>query len=188
MPLDVSYLKRYGRPPRPLYNFLRKDGTGTNQLVANYSVIPGHFALGPQPGSIWVIERYLIYLEMAGVFTSAKFGSLTALTNGISFKATLDGTVYQLDGGEPVKKNAGWSRHTGVDVSLISWGSGNSAVSARWTLAKSGAPIFLNGSEGDHLECRVTDNLTGVTDFTIKVDGIVHKGNNSPAVIVDGAI
>lgn len=160
-------------PQTPLtnrYAFLALEGNpSVIDMNADYSVTPGRFVLEAVGGRLW-LERMMFFLTDAGNFAVDDYGTLPALTNGVElFVEDSEGTqILDLLSGSPIMTNGGWSSRC-YDVRYDSFGTGDNALSARWTFSRSGVPLQLD--EGSKLVMRVSDNLSGLTRHRVNIQG-----------------
>lgn len=168
--------------PQPIYQFLATTGkgatTGHTNAVGDYSTGTGtsgeSFIISPSTGEAYRIERMLIHVQDTGAFAAEEYGNLTALTNGVAIRVETDtGTVHDLTGTVPVKTNAQWGRHC-YDVRVDTWSVGDEFLSARWTFAKSGYPLRLDGDRGERLVAYMQDSCTGLVAHDFFVNGYVE--------------
>lgn len=146
------------------------DGTGTKTAVGDYS--GGSldiFYIAPAAGEVFVIERMMISYEDTTGMQAQEYGNTGgALSVGIVVRISNDdGVVEDLTDGVTIKDNGEWGRYC-YDVQLVSWGSGNEKILARWTFARHGRPIVLNG---DKLEVVLNDDFQGLLDHYFLVQG-----------------
>ena len=109
-----------------------------------------------------------------GAMTPAKFGGLSALPNGLNiFKYEVDGITVAIDfnDGLPIKKNADWALLVGRD-NTISVAAGVGGLPIRWSLWKSGTPLFLG--DGESFAFCLQDSTTGIDDFRAEIQGLVY--------------
>ena len=72
--------------------------------------------------------------------------------------------------GETIKTNADFTFLAGVD-NKVDAGVANAARYVRWTIAKAGQALLLRGGEG--IGMVVQDDLSGMVDFKILVQGVL---------------
>lgn len=161
----------------PINQFLSTDlnGGGTFSFVGDYS---GGSAI--QPG-IEADARHRIYMRRMiitvrdSAMTASKFGGLAELTNGVSFymQPTAGGDINSISS-IPIKSNAEWGRYT-YDASIDNTGSGDDFLLVRWSFDKAYGPedgfdgVILH--PGYSLRMSLSDDLTGLDDFTVLVQG-----------------
>ncbi len=80
------------------------------------------------------------------------------------------GVVKDLTDGLPIKSNAAWGRVC-YDIDISTFGTGDNFVECRWTFAKSGKFLELNGQAGEWLEAYLSDDLSGLVSHTFMVQG-----------------
>lgn len=153
-----------------LFQFLDTvgDGTGDKNAISDYS--SGQNFLLTCPANVSFIELYrgIVYIEDSGNFSSAGYGNLSGLSNGIEARLEKIGETIDLTDGQPIKTNAEWSKIC-YDVNYVSFGSGNNALSVRWTFARAGAPFKLY--PGESLVFYLSDDLTGLVQHTFFIQG-----------------
>lgn len=116
-----------------------------------------------------LMNRAIIYYRDGGVWTEAKFGSLTALTNGVMFEVHRNGaSILDLFDGLPLKTNSDMSRIC-FDNDIRSVGSGESYQPARFTFQKAGQALMLR--KGDSLVMTIQDNLAALSEMYCMVQG-----------------
>ena len=139
------------------------DGTGTKNAIGNYAGGQEIFYIQPPTGVVYRVHRMLVSYEDAAGMQAQEYGNTgAALTNGIQIRIQNDTeTLSDITDGVPIKTNAHWGRMC-YDVDVKSWGSGDELLCARWTFAKSGAAIVLDGSRNERLEILLNDSFTGL--------------------------
>ena len=149
------------------------DGSGTVNAVGDYSVTPGVFKIAPGAGEVFRLTRLIGYIEDAGTFDSGAYGNNITLTNGISIDYDFSGGTVDLLGGETIKTNTEWASHC-FDSRLDTYGAGNESLVFRWTFARSGQLIRLDGDANEELRLTFNDNLTGLVVHHFLVQGYVE--------------
>ena len=160
---------------RDLYRYLDTDGdgTGTKNAIGNYSGAVEEFFIAPPASTVFEIHRMIVSIEDSANPSADVYGNLAAaLTNGVSIKIKdASGDLVDLCDGVTIKANSHWSRIC-YDVTNLNFGSGNDIVQVRWTFAKSGKPIYLDGDKGQYLSVDVNDDLTGLVSHYFMVQGV----------------
>lgn len=158
------------------------DGSGDNSYVGDYSVTPKTLYLTPGPnvgsGSTIQLHRMIISIMDGNGMTATEWGNLgSALTNGLEFKVLRKGVDQGIFAGINPKSNASWGALC-FDVDIKTWGQvpTDDILVARWTFAKSGAPIRLH--YGDEFQINLNDDFTGLVKQHFLVQGI-DEGNKS---------
>ena len=153
---------------------LTSDGiahTGSNgSATGNYATVQ-RFWRGPAVGKKWVISRLLVTVEDSGSFDSGNYGNGVVLTNGISVQVW-DGSNVDLDltDSHPIKTNVDYA-HFCYDVAISSFGVGNEYLNARWTFAKAGKGILLDGDATERIAVALHDDFTGLVDHHFLIQG-----------------
>lgn len=141
-----------------------------NLATANGSVTPQIFSVSPPPDANYHITAISFTMTDEGTMDDSKFGSLTALTNGIVARR-VDGTIanYFL-----ISNNAGFFQY-GYDTTYPDKvPAGIYSFRARKLLKEiNGTIIALNGDTADELQIIVQDNLTSLSEFTVTIHGHV---------------
>lgn len=159
----------------PLFRYLDEtgDGTGNKDITGDYSSTVTDFKIAPPSDKVYYLARMIIHYEDTAGFTPSEFANFGAvLTNGIDFICVNNGVQLSLTDSMLIKTNSDWSRLS-YDMGIDSFGSGNpnQFIKARWTFARSGRPLRFNGGSSDEFVCRVNDNLTGLINFNIQMQG-----------------
>jgi hypothetical protein len=151
------------------------NGTGTKNANGDYSSSAEVFYLQPPAGVAYRVHRMIVSLEDTTGMTAQEYGNLAAaLGNGVEIMVKDDsGTVADLTDGIPVKTNAQWGRMC-YDVDVKTWGQGDELLVARWTFAKSGAAIVLNGNHNGRIEVLLNDDLRGLISHYFLVQGNIE--------------
>lgn len=156
--------------PRDRIDAHLMDGTN-DQATGNYESTAANFIWTPLPGRTAHIHRIIVYIEDAGAFDAAKYGNAIVLTNGIDLCVTeIDSgmRVHSLIGGHNVLTNGDWASHC-FDCQVLSWGTGNEILVARFTFTKAGSPIILNDSL--QLCMTLNDDFSGLVQHHFTIQG-----------------
>jgi hypothetical protein len=150
------------------------DGTGEININGNYSdagLGRTRFFIQPPIDETYLLNRLLVFIEDTQPFSANVYGKDIVLTNGIFLEVVDEGGVtHDLVNDHPVKSNAEWTDHC-HDAIVSSYGSGNQALSARWSFFRSGFPLMLEGRNNDRLEAIFHDNFNGLVEHHLKVEG-----------------
>lgn len=136
---------------------------------------PISFKVQPPTGERWQFTRILpTMLDSApATMDDGKFGALTALTNGVVVRTYVDGVFRTL---------THWHKNNDLkeDMYDLTYSpnapAGQSGLSARWTFTKAEFAPDLVGSNGDYIEVLIQDDLTGLDEFKIKIQGRLFGG------------
>lgn len=126
-----------------------------------------------------LVARAMIHVVDFGTFDSGSYGNGITLTNGIQIFYRRGGIDLDVTNGLPVKTNVDWGRWC-YDINISSFGIGNEALNARWSLTKYGTPWGIVLEEGDRLGVRLNDDLSGLVEQSIILEG-VHLGTPNSA-------
>ncbi len=156
---------------KQLYKFLASPAEATNMAVDGGT--PVEFSLAPAAGEKYTVHRIIISVQDGGAWTADKFGSLTALGNGVLMDVEAGGaSVLDLLDGVPITANASWGAFC-YDVDLKTWGAGESLLAARWSFDKSGYPLTIDGGQSESLVATIQDDLSDLTAFRIACQGYI---------------
>lgn len=156
----------------PFRQYFTTDGTpsGSNDMRVNGSVSPVEFCI---PASS-VEDRFIKYVSIKLADAGAKldkFGSLTALSNGVSFEwiSQKVGTLIIHDG---LKDNLEFFRLTTLTPTITDLsGGGADAIVLTWDLSKifgSQWGLKLSSGSTEKLVFRINDNISsGLDEFNI---------------------
>lgn len=128
---------------------------------------PVNFDLTPASDEVIRVNRLtLVLVQASAVLDLSKFGTITALTNGVTLKVldTDAATVADLLGGYPLKSGNGIAAIFDLDVF---------AQAAAYTLVGRlllPQPVRLDGGAGERLRMTVADNLSALTRLRVRAD------------------
>lgn len=143
--------------------------SGNWNLNQNGSVTPVTFVVQPPPNAKFHITSVSITITDDGAMDDGKFGSITALTNGVVARR-VDGSTFNYF---IVTNNRGFYQ-AGYDKTYNdkAGGTGVYGVELRKKfLEVNGNVIALDGATLDQLQFIVRDNLTTLTEFTVQAHG-----------------
>ena len=154
--------------------FVEMSNGTTASAIGNYAAAPEEFVYAPAGRQVAYIYRMIIFVQDGGTFDSGDYGNGITLTNGIKIEIKdADGTIMDLTDGHPIVVNPDWARLC-YDVRVDSYGSGDQAMSVRWTFSNSGAPIRLDAGKGQYLAVVLNDNFSALIDQRFSIQGGVY--------------
>ena len=146
------------------------DGTGAYNHIGDFSgASPTDIYYQVQSGEYYI---YSVCLTISGAakFLQPNYGTLAALTNGITFFVEIDGTEYPLLSGFSVKHNYDWPILT-AHYSITDFsGLAQTMISEFRMIEDYGEPLYLGN--GDKFIVRLQDNFTGLVAHTYGLRGI----------------
>jgi hypothetical protein len=152
---------------------LSNDGTatGTKNANGNYAT-PTRFYIQPAAGEIFVITRLIVAIYDTGGMQTQEYGNLGGpLANGVTVQLATNGVqTKDLCDGVPVKYNGDWARMC-HDADVKSWGAGNDHNTIRWTFARSGTDVVLDGDSLESLDVVLNDDFTGLISHYFLIQG-----------------
>lgn len=164
---------------RPIGNDYTTDAdverVDANMAVSGSLASPIIFSIDPPPGTVWQFTRILISIVTSAPPDDGKFGGITALTNGVSLRATTAA------GRTVVFANWKTNGDMALDMFDVVYSdkapAGNHGVRGRWTFTKSEVVAELDGdaSPVQTLEVLIQDDLTDLVDFKIRGQGRVFS-------------
>ena len=120
----------------------------------------------------WDIVRMIIHIEGSSAMDDGLFGDIAALTKGIVFRVK-DGTIKNIFNA----KSNGDLAHRAYDIRYGSKApAGTTSVTIRRTFggqSKNGVVIRLAALTNDSFQCIIQDNLTGLANFHVIIQGHV---------------
>lgn len=141
------------------------DGSNSEDMRVDGSVTPVSFRFTPSAGEIWNIVEISIIMGCSGDPNSDKFGSITALTNGMELG-------YQTKGNGVVISNM--KNSIGI-TKVFNTGHQIGVTDSKWFkdvlgryffgTIKIGPHIELHGDSGDYVEALVQDDLSSGFSF-----------------------
>lgn len=141
-----------------------------NMNVAGSLASPVIYEIIPPSDEVWHITRILVSITDQTAMDDAKFGGITALTNGV--------TIIESRDSETTFSN--WLTNSSMKEDMydvdysVKAPSGFYGLNARWTFEKAGVVARLDGANGDTLKVLIQDNLTGLDTFRIKAQGHIE--------------
>ena len=166
----------------PLVQFLSTEGNGSGTTSINTDLSSGAsyyldtirdtVGTGFQVAHLAIV-RLMFMVRDAGAFGAGEFGNTTALSNGVS-------VVYTQASGEqvnltpiPLKTNSSFGAYA-YDVNMPS-GTNDEVLLSRWTLSKFLGFPGLILKPGDKLSAEVSDDFSGLIDFSICAQGYAES-------------
>jgi hypothetical protein len=119
------------------------------------------------------------FVIVDGSITPAKFGGLSALTNGLKIQvlSSAGAEVIDFTDGQNIKTNSDFALLAGVD-SIIRPAAGDDMFPVRWTIDKAGD---LKAEKGNFImgplsvfRITVQDDLSGITLFKAMIQGVTE--------------
>jgi hypothetical protein len=151
------------------------DGSGTENAIGNYSdagLGETDFLIKPPTGVLFEVSRILFSIRDGVGASAEKYGSTTALTNGVKILIYRGATLMRdLTNGTPIKTNTHFTRYT-HDVMLHEWGAGDEVLSVSWSMHGSDEHIHLDGNRDDKLVIRLNDDMSDLVEQYFSVQGI----------------
>jgi hypothetical protein len=166
---EMLSLKGTDNVSRHVFQLISSDGKGGGTVDLNQNAAADYYFI-PDPNEKIRLERMNVF-EVDGSFTNAAgYGAGTALTNGIGI--TVENADGVLKNYTPVriKTTYEWALLAGVDSTFVG-GAGSDPHMVRWTFAKGGGPILLDGSKGEFLRVSFGDAMDFLTLSKIMVQG-----------------
>jgi len=132
------------------------------------------FELDPPYGTVWQLTRILPTIIDGTVMDDAKFGGISALTNGVTLKATTEAGRVAIFGN--------WKSNQDLKLDMYDVGysdkapAGSYGLSGRWTFTNAEVVAELDGDDADQkMEILIQDDLTDLIDFRVKAQGRVFS-------------
>lgn len=123
----------------------------------------------PNAGELLIVYRVLVHMLDSTEMDDAKFGGMTEIANGLILRAKVGG-VFRT--GAHMSTNGDIASHA-FDVEYAAKApAGKFGLRGRWTFAKSGFAIYLNGDDEDELQMLIQDDLTGLDGHHWDAQGV----------------
>ena len=145
-------------PADAIYQLMSTDGHGGG-LTSLVQTSGKTFKITAPQNTEYILVRMNVYLEDDGQFRGDRYGSSSALSNGIVIRVldTDGSTLLDFTNGWAIKKIGHWSLLAGVDVAGTNYTTGNNTWLVRWTMAKAGKEIILK--PGQSMALITQDNM-----------------------------
>lgn len=158
-----------------------RDAAGAHNAIGDYSGGEHEFFVSPPATHIAVVHRVIVTIRDGAAFRAEGYGAIPGgLANGISIRVMQGATVLNdLMDGVPVQTNAEWQR-TCYDFALSNFGAGDNYGFVRWTFARAGTPIRLDGTKGQRLGVFLHDDLTDLIAHNFIFQGYAVAATDLP--------
>lgn len=158
----------------PVVQFLSSngDGTGTTNFAGDYSSTQGRGYITPSKGEIINIKRISLHLSDNGIFARDGFAAGSAITNGLTISAVINGVTYPYTG---VIKTNDDLPHWFTSFNLTLWNSVANTLTGHIDFSlfdenNTDTQPHLKLQNGESINLYLNDNLTGL----VEVLAIVH--------------
>lgn len=156
-------------------NFLIGDAVTVSIIDLNTTIgslaAPISYKYLPGINRVEHIHRIMISMIHATSADDSTFGNITALTNGVVFRAQVNGVTGTFTNW---KSNRDFILDFFDVVYTDKAGAGSFGTRGRGSFSEIDIAIKLDGSTGDFLEVLIQDDLTALTSFRIKTQGHVE--------------
>lgn len=145
--------------PRRWYsvNFLN---SGSPSMLVNGSTTPVAFSIAPSGSEVWYVQSVCITILDSGAMDYNKFGTLSALTNGLTFEIKVNGVTTEVCNCQTNMELMGHFHDSPFTINSTAGFLSNSDTYIGQMIFD--PPFVLYASAGDMLQFRVRDNLTSV--------------------------
>jgi hypothetical protein len=180
--MDPIWGKLTNARPFPFFQALTDvgDGTGTHHFLGDYSSAAEDAFIQPAAGEVMNIHRLSWQVDVDQPVKKAEYGSILALTNGVSLIHECNGVETLMNpGGELTKKN-GDILDFMPEYKLINYSTGDVTL---YTIVFGDSfedSILLNGATSDKLIIRLNDDFDGLTDQEFVVHGVKRQIVRTP--------
>jgi hypothetical protein len=178
----------YKPHPIPLVQHLTTNGlyNGTKEMAVN-GVTPVPFYIQPPAGWLFLLHRMIFHLEDGRTgFSPDVYGSQGgALTTGVElqYKDATQVWCHFTTDVDPIQQNSHWKMIM-YDTTLDALSVGtptNAVLAGRFTFAKFGKPLVLDGDGNDQrFSAVINDDLSGVVSQEIVVEGQAFQKIQGP--------
>lgn len=166
------------KPADVIYQPLSVNGDGSGNISQNVngSSTSVLFYIQPPSDEKYILKRLTLHAIDGNWNNAALYGALGgALSNGILIYVRNDsGIIKEYTEFVKIKRTHDWSLLAGVD-SINIGAATNDPFMVRWTFARGSADIILNGSNNERFVIEIQDNLTGLVDQIVMIQGYLKK-------------
>ncbi len=159
-------------PSDSVYQLLSSNGDGTGIVSMNVDGSSSSVKFYIQPP---VTEKYRLKRmnveAIDGNFNNAlDYGTITLATGMDIYIENDSGIIKRYTSEFKIKRSRDWSLLAGVDAIHVG-GAGADALTVRWTFAKGCSEIDLDGSNTERLVVEVRDDMEGLEEQLIMIQG-----------------
>lgn len=167
-----------GEVPTYISQFARNNSD--YDMIVNCSGTPCIFKIQPNVTEVYRIARVIIHIEGSNNPDGDSYGPINGgLTNGVVLRVMRgDNLLLNLTPDEPIKNNADFS-HYAYDVVTSTFDVGTNFIVVRWTFAKGGTYIRLNGSKNDSIQVVLRDDHSSIGEQHWLFQGYIEQSINS---------
>lgn len=167
-----------GNPfPESVRDFLRADGTGTENIIGNHAATAqAYYYACPEDRLVFVHEIIGFILDTTVGWSAVKYGAIT-LSNGYLLRvvrgegAQLE-VIHDFQKGRVVKTNGDLHSHV-HRIRFPAWTGTIDSLSALYALGESGAPQPMR--PGERIELIANDDFSGLDVHTWKIIGCAYQ-------------
>ncbi len=161
----------------PFFSFASVSGStavSAANMAQDFSAVPQEFIVLPPPDEQWNITNCMIFMSnTTGLARGNTYGTIPQLPNGIAVEKRKSGApapLQSISHFQSIRNNDDWIMHAHNWVEIPLSGSGTT-ISCQWEFGKAGRAIFLDGAKEEYITFIVSDDLSGMSDHRIKVEG-----------------
>jgi len=162
------------RPDRQVYKYLRNRVGGLVDMNIDGSITPQIFEYVVPAGYDFYAFRLNLGALANGIDPDGFLG-LAELTNGldIQLRNAADAVILDYLDGEHFTHHHDFGYLAGVDSDIRPNASGPDGFGVRWTMAKNGAPDYLE--QGQKFVMIINDNLSTIVEMRAMLQGVLVK-------------
>ncbi len=115
--------------------------------------------------------KMVLSMTHGGSAADSLFGDLSALTNGVVLRVSIGGQITSF---------TNWKTNRDIILDMFDLNYSDKAgpslfgTSGRGSFSRIGVLVELNGDNGDFMDVRVQDDLTGLNTFFINAQGYIE--------------
>ena len=159
---------------RSLYQPLSIVGDGTGAISQNIDgdTTPTKFYIQPPSTEKYTLRRANIEIIDGNFNNATQYGAIgIPLAAGIRVYVENDSEILkEYTEFIRIKRSFDWSLLAGVDA-VVQGGAGSDALTVRWTFSLGAADIELDGSDNQRFVVEILDDLTGLNEQIVFVQG-----------------
>lgn len=159
--------------------------TGTENAIGNYAS-GQKFYIEPESDEVIRLARLILTIGDTAIDNADEYGSIAAVSNGVSFWLENNGTRRRIDGNESITNNGQYLKLMyDFNCDLSSIANGVDYCAGRWTFQTSGTLLRLDGATNDKFIVQLNDSFVGLAEHYFLVQGYYETTQNTTSEVIN---